>query len=68
MSQIPAREVGRRLNLEHKEVIRRIRKGDINAQKLPGGWFWLIEESEVERVKTEAPWYRRYKARHESHV
>lgn len=61
--QIPAREVARRLNLEHKEVIRRIRRGDINAEKLPGGWFWLIDEDEVDRVKT-ADWYQRYLERH----
>lgn len=53
---LTAKEVGERLNLEHTEVIRRIRKGDIEASKL--GWFWTIKATEVERVKNQ-DWYQR---------
>jgi len=56
---VTASETGERLNLEHKEVIRRIRKGDIEARKM--GWNWIIEESEVERVKAK-PWYTKLMA------
>jgi hypothetical protein len=51
-----ASQFGERVDLPHNEVIRRIRRGDINAQKL--GWNWLIHEGEVERVK-DTEWYRR---------
>jgi len=47
---------GEALNLEHKEVIRRIRRGDIEAKKL--GWNWIIELEEIDRVK-EKDWYKR---------
>ena len=57
---LTARETGERLDLEHIEVIRRIRKGDIKAQKL--GWNWIIDEAEVTRVK-ESDWYKRLMAR-----
>jgi hypothetical protein len=63
MAQLPTKAVAKRLGLGHKEVIRRIRRGDIKAEKLDGGWFWLIQEEEVERVKT-ADWYQRYLNRH----
>lgn len=53
---VTAREAGERLGLEHLEIIRRIRKGDIKAAKF--GWFWTIEVGEVERVKN-TDWYRR---------
>jgi hypothetical protein len=49
-----AKEAARRLNLKHSDVIRRINRGDIDAQRL--GWFWLVETEEIERVK-EKPWY-----------
>ena len=49
-----ASQAGEELNLEHKEVIRRIRRGDIVAQKL--GWNWIIEVTEVEAVKAKS-WY-----------
>jgi hypothetical protein len=52
---LPAREVGDRLDLTHIEVIRRIRRGDIDAKKV--GWFWLIKEEEVDFVKKKR-WYR----------
>jgi hypothetical protein len=51
-----ASDTAERLGLEHKEVIRRIRKGDIVARKL--GWNWIIEEGEVDAV-LEKPWYKK---------
>ncbi|HUV13118.1 MAG TPA: hypothetical protein VMY18_05710 [Acidobacteriota bacterium] len=60
---LTARETGERLDLEHLEVIRRIRKGDIKASKL--GWNWVVEESEVTRVK-DSDWYKRLMARRET--
>lgn len=49
-----AKAAGEELGLKHIEVIRRIRKGDIEASKF--GWSWAIEVEEVERVK-QKPWY-----------
>lgn len=60
---LTARQAGEALNLEHLEIIRRIRKGDIRAQKL--GWNWIIREEEITRVKGEA-WYNRLMARREA--
>ena len=54
MGTLTAREAGESLGLDHLEVIRRIRRGDIEARKK--GWFWLIKEEEVEAVKRK-PWY-----------
>jgi hypothetical protein len=51
-----ASQAGEELNLEHKEVIRRIRRGDIDASKL--GWNWIIEQAEIARVK-QKDWYIR---------
>lgn len=56
MGSLTAREAGELLGLEHLEVIRRIRRGQIFAAK-KGGWFWLIPEKEIEQVKRK-PWYR----------
>lgn len=57
MAQVmTAKEFGQQLNLEHLEVIRRIRRGDINAKKF--GWFWTIPVTEVDRVR-ESDWYTR---------
>jgi hypothetical protein len=53
---LTARETGERLDLTHIEVIRRIRKGDIKAQKF--GWNWVVTEGEIDRVKN-ADWYKR---------
>lgn len=55
VTTLTAREAGERLDLEHIEVIRRIRRGEIQASKK--GWFWLISEEEVETVKNK-PWYQ----------
>lgn len=56
-SVITPRKFGERLGLKHIEVIRRIRRGDIRAQKLDG-WAWIIDVSEVERVQS-SEWYKR---------
>lgn len=60
-SKLSTREVANRLGLEPKEVIRRIRRGDIVAEKF--GWIWTVNESEVEKVKNK-DWYKRYQNRH----
>lgn len=52
---LSARQAGSQLGLEHAEVIRRIRKGHINASKM--GWSWVITQAEVEAVK-EKDWYK----------
>lgn len=54
-SHMTAKEAGVELNLEHTEVIRRIRKGQIKASKM--GWFWLIPVQEVEEVK-QSDWWK----------
>lgn len=54
---LSARQVGEKMNLPHREVIRRIRKGDIKARKL-GGWNWLIDSSAVDEAM-ESDWYKR---------
>jgi hypothetical protein len=59
-SSLTAREFGDRLGLEHLEVIRRIRKGDIKATKW--GWNWAIPASEVEAVK-HRDWYQKIQVR-----
>ena len=50
-----AREAGDLLDLDHLEVIRRIRRGQIQAKKK--GWFWLIPDEEITKVK-QKPWYK----------
>jgi hypothetical protein len=57
---LTAKEFGERLGLQHLEVIRRIRRGDIKAQKL--GWFWVIDAEEETRVRDQ-DWYKRVMAR-----
>lgn len=57
MGTLTAREAGEQLDLEHLEVIRRIRRNQISAVK-KGGWFWVIPEKEVERVR-KTDWYKR---------
>lgn len=51
-----ARQFGEAVDLPHAEIIRRIRRGDIKANKL--GWNWVLHEDEVTRVK-DTEWYRR---------
>lgn len=53
-----ARQAGERMGLPHKEVIRRIRKGDIQAKKLSGGWNWVLKEEDVNEAMT-SDWYKR---------
>lgn len=58
MADLTPRKAGELLDLTNLEVIRRIRRGQIRARKLDGGWYWLIREEEIQRVrKTE--WYKR---------
>lgn len=58
-----ARQFGEAVDLPHNEVIRRIRRGDIVADKL--GWNWIIHEKEIARVK-DTEWFRRtLKRRHQ---
>ena len=59
---LSARELGDLVGVPHLEVIRRIRKGDIHAEKV--GWNWIVESSEVERIKG-SDWYVKYRAKHE---
>jgi hypothetical protein len=59
--KVSTKEAGSQLGLEQKEVIRRIRRGDIEAEKF--GWVWTIDQDEIERVK-EKDWYKRYQNRH----
>lgn len=56
MAYLSAKEVGRRLELTHLETIRRIRRGQIKAQKF-GGWMWAISEEEVQQVRKKK-WYK----------
>jgi hypothetical protein len=53
---LTAREVGIRMDLPHTEVIRRIRRGDIEASKL--GWFWIVEEGDMVTAM-QSDWYLR---------
>lgn len=62
-SHITARAAGEQLGLDHLEVIRRIRKGDIRAVKF--GWNWAVHKNEVERVKRRQ-WYIQLMARREA--
>lgn len=54
---LSARQAGERMGIPHKEVIRRIRKGDIEAQKL-GGWNWILTSAEVDKAM-KSDWYQR---------
>lgn len=53
---LTAKEVGIRMNLPHTEVIRRIRRGDIEASKL--GWFWIVAEEDM-NAAMRSDWYQR---------
>lgn len=53
---VSARRAGEMLRLPHREVIRRIRKGDIKAQKLD--WNWLVPLESIEEAK-QSEWYQR---------
>jgi hypothetical protein len=58
-----ARQAGEELDLEHLEVIRRIRRGDIEAKKL--GWNWVITEAAIEAARSSA-WFVKLQARRAS--
>ena len=60
MEMLNTKAVSEELDMPKLEVVRRIRKGDINAQKW--GWNWAVEAAEVERVKN-TEWYRKYLSR-----
>lgn len=53
-----AKQLAHRMDLPHKEVIRRIRKGDIEASKM--GWFWIITE-DAANLAMQSEWYQKYK-------
>jgi len=55
-----ARQAGDQLGLPHLEVIRRLRRGDIEGRKL--GWNWVITEEAVDNART-TDWYRKHLAR-----
>lgn len=52
---LSVREVSEMLGLPHLEVNRRIRRGDIQAQKL-GGWTWVIKKEDAEAAM-KSDWY-----------
>jgi len=56
------RAVGEMLGLSHHEMIRRIRRGQIEATKPDGGWNYVITDEAVEKAKN-SDWYKRRKAR-----
>lgn len=49
-------QVSDRTGLPQKEVLRRIRLGHIEAEKL--GWIWVVDEKEVRNIKR-YDWYKR---------
>ena len=51
-----ARQAGEQLGLPHKEVIRRIRRGDIDAGKV--GWNYVLTEAQINAAK-ESDWYKK---------
>lgn len=58
-----ARQAGELLGLPHLEIIRRLRRDDIEGKKL--GWNWVISEEALNKAK-ESTWYLRHLARNES--
>jgi hypothetical protein len=59
---LSARQAGEKMGLPHKEVIRRIRRGELKAHKMGrDGWIWVIYDSDVDEAM-ESEWYvRTYK-------
>lgn len=55
-----ARQAGERMNLPHREVIRRIKKDDIRATKV--GWNWMTTEEWVDEAM-KSDWYKKAQAR-----
>jgi len=58
-----ARKARVALGIPHLEVIRRIRKGDMNGQKLD--WNYIITEEDIEDAR-QRDWYKKRMARHSS--
>jgi excisionase family DNA binding protein len=58
--ELSVREVANQLGLTHLEVNRRIHKKQIKARKV--GWFWVINQEDVDKVKG-AEWYLKVMAR-----
>lgn len=55
-----ARQAGEKMGLPHREIIRRIRRGDIEAKKL--GWVYVITEEAISAAM-KSEWYvRNYSA------
>jgi len=54
------RQVGEDLGMDHLEVNRRVRKGQIEAYKQ--GWIWLVPKEAVEKAR-KSDWYQRRLAR-----
>lgn len=52
-----AKQAGLKMNLPHLEIIRRLRKGDIEGSKL--GWVWIITEDAIEKAMA-SEWYKQY--------
>lgn len=53
-----AKQVAEKMGLRHTEVIRRIRKNDIEASKM--GWFYVITEEALEEAMN-SEWYKQYR-------
>lgn len=53
---VSARRAGELLHLPHREIIRRIRRGDIKAQKLD--WNWLVPLESIDEAR-ESEWYQK---------
>lgn len=52
-----AKEVALKMGIPRNEVVRRIRRKDIEASKL-GDWFWVITEDALEAAM-HSDWYLR---------
>jgi len=53
---VTAKRAGELLGIDHLEVIRRIRRGDIVAKKF--GWNWAVDLDALEEAKKQ-PWYKK---------
>lgn len=60
---VSARKAGEMLGLPHREIIRRIRKGDIKAQKLD--WNWLVPLESIDEARN-SEWYQKSSIRSDS--
>lgn len=55
-----ARQAGEELDIPHLEVIRRLRRNDIEGKKL--GWNWVITQEAIDRAR-QSEWYQKHLAR-----